>query len=107
MDHPGEHHELTHVPFDEPHAAKAVDRTLEPTALPSFLSTYIPKVRRILQRCNCFTKFTKNMFELLCFLYEESLYTVNPFTPDSDKSKTDKFSKITNWVKFEKQSASQ
>ena len=27
---------------------------------------------------------------------------LNPFTPDSDKSKIDKFSKITNWVKLTK-----
>ena len=34
--------------------------------------------------------------------YTIELYSVHPFTPDSAKSKIDKFfSKITNWIKLE------
>ena len=33
--------------------------------------------------------------------------SLDPFTPDSTKSKTYKVSKITNWIKIEKQTAPQ
>ena len=67
------------------------------------------KERKKLQRCGCTechgehvqSRPTENLkFQKTGLLTEVQL---NPLTPDSAKSKTDKFSKITNWVKLIKE----
>ena len=43
----------------------------------------------------------EKQFSLSLILAVSNCYKVNPFTPDSDHSKIDKFSKIANWLKLE------
>ena len=52
----------------------------------------LPRLRTLLMRLD--------FFKINSFLFACKFVVINPFTSDSAKSKIDKFSKITNWVKL-------